>query len=154
MITADRLASLFRPSRIALVGASDKSTFSMLAYRNLVDFGFADHTYLVNRRGAVTHGQPTVTSCKEIGEPVTWRPNGCRSRDAWRRCAAPPVVGSPHAVCCGRRQRGVGGTSQAGRAAERSQSRRPPFASTSRRCRSGRARELLVGDRPRHRTGA
>ena len=70
MITADRLASLFRPSRIALVGASDKSTFSMLAYRNLVDFGFADHTYLVNRRGAVTHGQPTVTSCKEIGEPV------------------------------------------------------------------------------------
>jgi acyl-CoA synthetase (NDP forming) len=70
MITADRLASLFRPSRIALVGASDKSTFSLLAYRNLVDFGFADHTYLVNRRGAVTHGQPTVTSCKEIGEPV------------------------------------------------------------------------------------
>ena len=70
MTTADRLASLFRPSRIALVGASDKSTFSMLAYRNLVDFGFADHTYLVNRRGAVTHGQPTVTSCKEIGEPV------------------------------------------------------------------------------------
>jgi acyl-CoA synthetase (NDP forming) len=70
MIAADRLASLFRPRRIALVGASDKSTFSMLAYRNLVDFGFADHTYLVNRRGAVTHGQSTVTSCKEIGEPV------------------------------------------------------------------------------------
>lgn len=41
MITADRLTSLFRPSRIALVGASDKSTFSMLAYRNLVDFGEA-----------------------------------------------------------------------------------------------------------------
>jgi acetate---CoA ligase (ADP-forming) len=70
MITADRLASLFRPRRVALVGASDKSTFSMLAYRNLVDFGFADQTYLVNRRGAVTHGQPTVTSCQEIGEPV------------------------------------------------------------------------------------
>ena len=70
MITADRLTSLFRPRSVALVGASDKSTFSMLAYRNLVEFGFADRTYLVNRRGAVTHGQPTVRSCAEIGEPV------------------------------------------------------------------------------------
>ena len=70
MITADRLTGLFRPRRVALVGASDKSTFSLLAYRNLVDFGLADRTYLVNRRGAVTHGQPTVTSCREIGEPV------------------------------------------------------------------------------------
>jgi acetate---CoA ligase (ADP-forming) len=70
MITAERLTSLFRPRRIALVGASDKSAFSLLAYRNLVDFGFADQTYLVNRRGAVTHGQPTVTSCTKIGEPV------------------------------------------------------------------------------------
>ena len=69
-ITADRLTSLFRPRSVALVGASDKSTFSMLAYRNLVEFGFADRTYLVNRRGAVTHGQPTVRSCQEIGGPV------------------------------------------------------------------------------------
>jgi acetate---CoA ligase (ADP-forming) len=70
MITADRLTSLFRPRSVALVGASDKSTFSLLAYRNLVEFGFADRTYLVNRRGAVTHGQPTVRSCAEIGQPV------------------------------------------------------------------------------------
>jgi acyl-CoA synthetase (NDP forming) len=70
MIIADRLTSLFRPRSVALVGASDKSTFSLLAYRNLVEFGFADRTYLVNRRGAVTHGQPTVRSCAEIGQPV------------------------------------------------------------------------------------
>ncbi|HWG02639.1 MAG TPA: acetate--CoA ligase family protein [Trebonia sp.] len=70
MITSDRLTSLFRPRSMALVGASDKSTFSLLAYRNLVEFGFSDRTYLVNRRGAVTHGQPTCRSCKEIGEPV------------------------------------------------------------------------------------
>jgi len=55
---------------VALVGASDKSTFSLLAYRNLVEFGLADRTYLVNRRGATTHGQPTVSSCAQIGEPV------------------------------------------------------------------------------------
>jgi acetate---CoA ligase (ADP-forming) len=69
-ITGERLTSLFRPRSVALVGASDKSTFSLLAYRNLVEFGFADRTFLVNRRGAETHGQPTVSSCAQIGEPV------------------------------------------------------------------------------------
>jgi acyl-CoA synthetase (NDP forming) len=69
-ITGERLTSLFRPRSVALVGASDKSAFSMLAYRNLVRFGFGDRTYLVSRRGTQTHGQPTVTSCAQIGEPV------------------------------------------------------------------------------------
>src|ERR1700722_3146001 len=69
-ITTDRLTTLFRPRSVALVGASDKSVFSMIAYGNLVQFGLADRTYLVNRRGAVTHGQPPVRSCAEIGEPV------------------------------------------------------------------------------------
>jgi acetate---CoA ligase (ADP-forming) len=69
-ITAERLTSLFRPRSVALVGASDKSVFSLLAYHNLVRFGFAERTYLVNRRGVPTHGCPTVTSCAEIGEPV------------------------------------------------------------------------------------
>jgi acyl-CoA synthetase (NDP forming) len=69
-ITTDRLTTLFRPRSVALVGASDKSVFSMIAHGNLVQFGLADRTYLVNRRGAVTHGQPTVRSCAEIGEPV------------------------------------------------------------------------------------
>ena len=69
-ITSERLTSLFRPRSVALVGASDKSTFSLLAYRNLVEFGLGDRTYLVNRRGATTHGRPTVTSCAHIGEPV------------------------------------------------------------------------------------
>jgi acetate---CoA ligase (ADP-forming) len=58
-ITAERLTSLFRPRSVALVGASDKSAFSLLAYHNLVQFGFAERTYLVNRRGAQTHGGPT-----------------------------------------------------------------------------------------------
>jgi acyl-CoA synthetase (NDP forming) len=69
-ISADRLTTLFRPRSVALVGASDKSVFSMIAHSNLVQFGLGDRTYLVNRRGAVTHGQPTVRSCAEIGEPV------------------------------------------------------------------------------------
>ena len=69
-ITGDQLSTLFRPRSVALVGASDKSVFSQIAYRNLVEFGFADRTYLVNRRGAETHGRSTVTSCAQIGEPV------------------------------------------------------------------------------------
>ena len=58
-LAAERLTSLFRPRSVALVGASDKSAFSLLAYHNLVQFGFAERTYLVNRRGAQTHGGPT-----------------------------------------------------------------------------------------------
>ena len=69
-VTAERLTSLFRPRSVALVGASDKSVFSLLAYRNLVDFGFGAHTYLVSRRSTETHGRPAVTSCAQIGEPV------------------------------------------------------------------------------------
>jgi acyl-CoA synthetase (NDP forming) len=69
-ITGERLSSLFRPRGVALVGASDKSNFSLLAYRNLVDFGLGDRTYLVNRRGATTHGRPSVTSCTRVGEPI------------------------------------------------------------------------------------
>jgi acyl-CoA synthetase (NDP forming) len=69
-VTGERLASLFRPRSVALVGASDNSAFSQIAYHNLVQFGFREHTYLVSRRGTPTHGQPTVTSCTQIGEPV------------------------------------------------------------------------------------
>jgi acetate---CoA ligase (ADP-forming) len=69
-ITGERLTSLFRPGNVALVGASDKSTFSMNAYQNLARFGLGSRTWLVNRRGTVTHGQPTVRSCADIGEPV------------------------------------------------------------------------------------
>ena len=63
---AQRLQSLFRPKSVAIVGASDKSMFSSIAWNNLVQFGFSDHAHLVNRRGVVTHGQPTVTSCAEL----------------------------------------------------------------------------------------
>ncbi|MBW0101047.1 acetate--CoA ligase family protein [Pseudonocardia sp. KRD291] len=69
-VTPERLGSLFRPSRIALVGASDKSNFSRSAFTNLVDFGFGDRVHLVNRRGVEVHGRPSVTSCGAIGEEV------------------------------------------------------------------------------------
>lgn len=69
-VTPERLRSLFRPRRVALVGASDKSNFSRTAFTNLVDFGFGDRVHLVNRRGVEVHGRPSVTTCAEIGEEV------------------------------------------------------------------------------------
>jgi acetate---CoA ligase (ADP-forming) len=69
-ISPERLSTLFRPRSVALVGATDRSNFSRVAYQNLAAFGFAERTYLVNRRGAETHGRSTVPSCSAIGEPV------------------------------------------------------------------------------------
>jgi acetate---CoA ligase (ADP-forming) len=69
-VTPQRLGTLLRPRSVALVGAADKSGFSQVAYRNLVDFGLGEHTYLVNRRAATAHGRATVTSCTQIAEPV------------------------------------------------------------------------------------
>jgi acyl-CoA synthetase (NDP forming) len=69
-ITAQRLTTLFRPRSVALVGASEKSAFSRGVYANLTGFGFGEHVYLVNQRGAETHGRSTVRSCQEIGQPV------------------------------------------------------------------------------------
>lgn len=63
---ATRLQSLFRPRSVVIVGASEKSLFSSIAYANLRGSALAGHVHLVNRRGAVTHGQETVTSCAEL----------------------------------------------------------------------------------------
>lgn len=69
-INSRRLGSLFRPRSVAMIGASDKSTWSQSLYRYLVEFGFADRTYLVNQRGVDVHGRSTFTSCTGIGAPV------------------------------------------------------------------------------------
>lgn len=69
-ITPDRLRSLFRPRGVALVGASDKSAFSRMAYDSLVRFGYGDRTFLVNPRADQVHGQPTVARIGDIVAPV------------------------------------------------------------------------------------
>ncbi|HLG85879.1 MAG TPA: acetate--CoA ligase family protein [Alphaproteobacteria bacterium] len=65
-----RLAPLFRPRSIALIGASDRNPFSQMAADNLERFGFSGPTYMVNPRAAPAHGRSAVASCREIGEPV------------------------------------------------------------------------------------
>jgi acyl-CoA synthetase (NDP forming) len=69
-IGAEQLRTLFRPRRIAIVGASDKSYFSRTAVENLLTAGFGDRLHLVNKRSATAHGIATVGSVADIGEPV------------------------------------------------------------------------------------
>lgn len=69
-LTPERLETLFRPRSIAMVGASDKSFFSRNLYRNVTDFGKADHVHLINRRGGQVHGQQAFTSFDEIDDVV------------------------------------------------------------------------------------
>ena len=60
----------FNPRSIAVVGATDRSTWSLTAYDNLKAIGFAGELYMVNRRGGSAHGQPAFVSCRDIGAPV------------------------------------------------------------------------------------
>lgn len=70
IISPRRLATLLHPRSVALIGASDRSGWSRVVYRNLVGLGFDGHIHLVNRRGVPAHGRGAVTSCTEIGEEV------------------------------------------------------------------------------------
>ena len=64
------LDSLFRPRSIALVGASDRSSWSRTSYDNAVSVGFRGRIHVVSRNGGTVHGQAAATSCAAIGEPV------------------------------------------------------------------------------------
>ena len=68
--TTKRLRALFEPRSIALVGVSDKSTWSLMIHIGLSQGGFAGHVYYVNPRNATVHGQSTVARLADIPELV------------------------------------------------------------------------------------
>jgi len=68
--SAEQLSSLFRPRRIAIIGATDKSYFSHLVVENLDQFGFGDRMHLVNPRNPSAHGRATVASLADIDEQI------------------------------------------------------------------------------------
>jgi acetate---CoA ligase (ADP-forming) len=68
--SAERLRSLFEPQSIALVGASDKSAWSMLVHNNLVAGEYGGHVYYINPRSPIVHGRPAVPQLADIGETV------------------------------------------------------------------------------------
>jgi acyl-CoA synthetase (NDP forming) len=64
------MRSLFHPTSIALVGATDKSGWSRNTFDNLRKHGFPGSVHLVNPRTEVVHGQRAHASLADIGEPV------------------------------------------------------------------------------------
>ncbi|CAB4947892.1 unannotated protein [freshwater metagenome] len=65
-LPSDLLDRLFRPTSIALVGASDKNLFSRRAFAQQNRFASGPRLTLVNQRSPVVHGVETVTSCLDI----------------------------------------------------------------------------------------
>jgi acetate---CoA ligase (ADP-forming) len=72
--SAEPLRSLLdrfiRPRTIALVGATERSIWSVAAHDNLVRFGFAGRIIPVNPKGGLIHGLPAATSCAAAGESI------------------------------------------------------------------------------------
>ena len=56
------LSRMFNPRSVALVGATDRSTWSKMAFDNLKLLGFEGKVHLVSRSGGMTHGQQAVRS--------------------------------------------------------------------------------------------
>ncbi len=69
-IERSSLERLMRPRSIALVGATDRSVWSVSAFDNLVRFEFGGKVHLVNPKGGVIHGKAAATSCAAVGEPI------------------------------------------------------------------------------------
>ena len=70
VFSTKRLCTLFEPRSIALVGASEKSTWSLMIHVGLTQGGFDGMVYYINPRNPSVHGQPTIARLTDIGEPV------------------------------------------------------------------------------------
>lgn len=65
-VTDAQVAALFNPRSIALVGATDKSLWSLSTYANLSVHGFPGAVHLVNPKGAVVHGQQSYARIADL----------------------------------------------------------------------------------------
>jgi acyl-CoA synthetase (NDP forming) len=62
--------TLLTPKSIAIIGASDRSRWSITAFENLTEGGYQGALHLINPRGALAHGRQTATACRALGAPV------------------------------------------------------------------------------------
>jgi acyl-CoA synthetase (NDP forming) len=69
-IAPERLAELFTPRSVALVGATDRSMWSRYTFQNLRAFSPAVPVYCVHPHREVVHGEPAHRSIGAIGAPV------------------------------------------------------------------------------------
>jgi acyl-CoA synthetase (NDP forming) len=64
------LERMFRARSIALVGATERSAWSNMAFRNFERLGYQGRVHLINRRGGVIYGKNAATSCVAVGETI------------------------------------------------------------------------------------
>ncbi len=64
------LSTMLRPRSVALIGATDRSRWSIGTFENLVRRNYAGAVHLISRRGGVVHGRNAATSCVAVGEPI------------------------------------------------------------------------------------
>jgi acetate---CoA ligase (ADP-forming) len=69
-VTPERLAELFSPRSVALVGATDRSMWSRYTHQNLRAFSPDVPVYRVHPRHQLVHGEPAHPSIAAIGRPV------------------------------------------------------------------------------------
>jgi len=69
-VSTDALRRLFHPGAMAIVGASDRVTWSKTAFANWQAYSGGRPVYLVNPRHAEVHGERAHRSLADIGEPV------------------------------------------------------------------------------------
>jgi acetate---CoA ligase (ADP-forming) len=65
--TRDRLRRLFTPESVAIVGASDRSSWSHRIRGALLNIGYEGEVFFVNPRGGTAHGAVLHRSVAEIG---------------------------------------------------------------------------------------
>lgn len=70
MVTPEQVAALFNPRSIALIGATDKSNWSLSIYANLLNHGFTGPIHLMNPRGGIVHGQQSFGTIAELPADV------------------------------------------------------------------------------------
>lgn len=68
--TRDQLAAFFRPLNVALVGASDRSSWSNSIFARFNEYGHKGKLFAVNRNGTEAHGLPGYTSVAAIPETI------------------------------------------------------------------------------------
>ena len=68
-VPPEALARLFSATDVALIGASERSTWSHMIVRRFRDFGHQGRLYAVNREGKAAHGLPGYRSCRDIPDP-------------------------------------------------------------------------------------
>ncbi|WP_084197275.1 acetate--CoA ligase family protein [Solimonas soli] len=64
------LEALFNPRSIALVGATERSVWSIAAVDNLRRFGFSGKVHMINPKGGTIFGSEAAATCSAVGEPI------------------------------------------------------------------------------------